>query len=162
MMNMDMNCTFDGNRDEVLISYLYDDLEPAARVSFERHLAVCSTCRCELEEFGVVRQQLEQWSPPQPALRTLPGGRFGLERGKRSWMELPVWAQVAAAALLIGVSASIANLDVTYGANGLSVRTGWIDSPSRTDEPHVAAGSPAVGQTSVPWRADLMALEETL
>ena len=42
------------------------------------------------------------------------------------WREIPAWAQVAAALLFLGVSAGIANLDVRYDANGLSVRTGWM------------------------------------
>jgi hypothetical protein len=41
-----------------------------------------------------------------------------------------VWAQIAAALLVLGVSAGAANLDVRYDANGLSIRTGWLKPAS--------------------------------
>src|SRR5438477_632143 len=77
-----------------------------------------------------VRSRLGRWSPPEPA-RALtsatapPVGRRGV------WAALgaiPAWAQVAAALLFVGVAARVANLDVTYDRNGLSVRTGWFAS----------------------------------
>lgn len=57
---------------------------------------------------------------------------------------MPAWAQVAAALLVLGVSAGIANLDVRYDANGLSVRTGWT-SPSPSGG---AARANAANQTN--------------
>ena len=38
---------------------------------------------------------------------------------------MPAWAQLAAASLVVGVAAGISGLDVQYGKDGLSVRTGW-------------------------------------
>ena len=38
---------------------------------------------------------------------------------------MPAWAQVAAALFVLGVSATIANLDVRYDRSGLTIRTGW-------------------------------------
>ena len=43
--------------------------------------------------------------------------------------EVPVWAQVAAALLCVGIAAGVANLEVRYDRSGLSVRTGWIAPP---------------------------------
>ncbi len=64
---------------------------------------------------------------------------------------------MAAALLALGVSASIANLDVRYDrANGLSVRTGW----SAPAAPR-AATLPAPTDDA-PWRADLAALKTQL
>ena len=40
--------------------------------------------------------------------------------------DLPLWAQVAAAMLCVGVAAGVANLEVRYEGGRLSVRTGWI------------------------------------
>jgi hypothetical protein len=78
--------------------------------------------------------------------------------------EIPVWAQVAAALLCVGIAASVANLEVRYDRGGLSVRTGWIASPAAEDAARAAA-PPVVRQTpaeSGAWRADLTALEQRL
>ncbi len=72
--------------------------------------------------------------------------------------------------MFLGVSAGVANLDVRYDANGLSVRTGW--SKAASVAPLVAPGptalvsasAPATDTTApaAPWRADLAALERQL
>jgi hypothetical protein len=69
---------------------------------------------------------------------------------------VPVWAQVAAAMLVLGVAASIANLDIRYDKNnGLNVRTGWSRSAP------VAAVAEAHADAA-PWRAELAALRTEL
>jgi hypothetical protein len=73
------------------------------------------------------------------------------------WREIPAWAQVAAALLFLGVSAGIANLDVKYDANGLSVRTGWMKPPAAAVAP-----TPAATIDAAPWRSDLASLERQL
>jgi hypothetical protein len=89
-------------------------------------------------------------------------GRFSdqVEEVRRGWrtvlQDLPAWAQVAAAALLVGVAASVANLNVQYGEGGLTVRTGWW-SPAAI--PETAPPAEAAVQ---PWRAELAALQEQL
>jgi hypothetical protein len=67
-----------------------------------------------------------------------------LEPEPRSWWhQVPVWAQVAAAMLVLGVSASIANLEVRYDKSGLNVTTGWSKpatvTPAATVAPAAAA-----------------------
>ena len=57
-------CTFQGNREELLIAYLYDAVDSGDRASFDAHLAGCEACRRELEELGLVRTQLAAWAPP--------------------------------------------------------------------------------------------------
>jgi uncharacterized membrane protein len=67
---------------------------------------------------------------------------------------LPVWAQAAAAVLVLGIAAGMANLHVRYGSEGLVVTTGWM--------------TPAVVPAAAPqptrdeWRPALTALEQTL
>ena len=97
-----------------------------------------------------------------------------------------MWAQVAAALLVLGVSAGIANLDIRYDANGLSVRTGWSppSRDARVGEPGPPSRETRVGEPgqrptptssgtarapalvtstdAAPWRADLAALERQL
>jgi hypothetical protein len=121
-------CTYKGNRDEDLVAFLYNELPPGERRAFEAHVATCLVCHGELAALGSIRTQLQEWTPPD-AFRSMTAGepvtsrqRTGLWSAAR---EMPAWAQVAAAALIMGVSAGIANLDVDISRNGLSVRTGW-------------------------------------
>jgi hypothetical protein len=137
------------DRDAVLVSYLYDDIDPAGRVAFETHVATCLVCRSELAELRGVRGTLAQWAAPEAA-----SGRPSPAAGHRPrawWRDVPLWAQAAAAMLVVGVSAAVANLDVHYDrSHGLSVRTGW------------SAPAPAGPVDPAPWRADLATLETTL
>jgi hypothetical protein len=65
---------------------------------------------------------------------------------------MPAWAQVAAALLVFGVSAGIANLDVRFADGGVAIHTGW----SRAAPPQTASTAPTVS------RAELVALEQRL
>jgi hypothetical protein len=151
------NCSYPGNREDALITYLYDDhsgTDRAERTTFESHLGTCRPCTEELALLRGVQAQLGQWAPPeavtpQSAIRN---------QHAPWWRQIPAWAQVAAALLFLGVSAGIANLDISYDASGLNVRTGWM---SRTP---VAPATPAsvATQAAAPWRADLTALERQL
>jgi hypothetical protein len=161
---MDTKCAYRGNRDEMIVASLYDALEPRERADFDAHVAGCTACRLELSELGAVRLQLAEWSPPEPVAGWMsrPGAAYGAPKKiLRGWPtrigEMPAWAQVAAAMVLLGVAAGAANLDVTYNQNGLTVRTGWIRSAGQA--------APTVGTeaiASAPWRADLAALEQQL
>jgi hypothetical protein len=160
---MDTICTYNDTRDEVLIAYLYNDIEPAARTAFDAHLASCAICRLELDELAIVRGQLARWSPPQTAGAPMDVEWFGRPEKPRPvsvWKrlgEIPAWAQVAAAMLFLGISAAVANLDVTYNSNGLTVRTGWHTTAKPAAQPVSVQEQP-----SAAWRADLAALEQQL
>ncbi len=155
-------CAYGGDRDETLVAYLYGDIAPAERAAFESHLSACSTCRDELEELGGVRRQLSRWAPPELAgtlgtISRAPSVTPGAAGPPRTWWdEVPAWAQVAAAVLVLGAAAGAANLNIHYGQDGFSVQTGWIrPAPART-ETSASAGAQA------PWRADLMRLDQQL
>jgi anti-sigma factor RsiW len=147
-------CGYTADRDEILIAYLYGDIDNAARLTFEAHLATCDRCRHELADLQSIRTELQTWS----AVGDPPDSRVSAfvqpaPRSRMAWLrEIPVWAQAAAALLFLGVSARVANLDVRYDQSGLTVRTGWSE----------AAGQPrAVDSQAMPaWRADLEALEQ--
>jgi hypothetical protein len=168
------------DRDEVIVTYLYDDMDAAERATFDAHLQICARCRSELSELRSVRDDLAGWavaSPQSSVVSRKPsvdGWNSSVDgrplvafadfpraaSGRRSWWrDMPAWAQVAAALVFVGVSAGLANLDVRYDREGLTVRTGW----SRR-APAVRADAPAAvaNQTTPPWRADLVALEEQL
>jgi putative zinc finger protein len=160
-----IHCNLSHDREETLIAYLYDDIDPVVRASLEEHLETCERCRTELRSLGGVRKQLAQWAPPEPQFAHATAGGHSLPAAMAPaaarpwWRDIPAWAQVAAALLLLGVSAGIANLDVRYDHNGMTIRTGWSRAPAPA-----AASTPAAArtETSAPWRSDLSALERQL
>lgn len=154
-------CTNGSTRGDWLVAYLFNEMAVDERAGFDRHLASCAICRAELEALRDVRLELKQWAPPEPAFRVtvapaIPGGG---RRGRwASLQQIPVWAQVAAATLFIGVAAGMANLEVSYDANGVSVRTGWRHPDSVGPVPAVAVTT----EPASPWRAELAELEQRL
>jgi hypothetical protein len=156
----DTACTLQ-RRDEILVAYLYDDLEPDERQTFTSHLKRCAVCLAELDELHGARVDLAQWTPPSPArvltFQSMPAPPA------RMWSALariPAWTQVAAALLVLGVAAAIANFEIRVDDRGLTVRTGWAATSAAADPAGAAA---AVGAaTEAPWRADLAALETAL
>jgi hypothetical protein len=76
------------------------------------------------------------------------------------WREMPAWAQVAAALLVLGVAAGIANFDIRYDHNGLSIHTGWSRSASNVVAPDTH--SRAATDDRAAWRAELTAVEQQL
>jgi hypothetical protein len=152
-----MTCFFP-DRDAVLVAYLYDDIDAPDRVAFEAHLTTCLLCRSDLAELRGVRETLGRWVPPEPARAfshqsTATGHQSWSPAPRAWWHTVPVWAQVAAAMLVFGVSLSIANLDVRYDRNGLNVRTGWSTS---------APAPQAAPTDAAPWRGELTALQNQL
>jgi hypothetical protein len=151
-------CNYGDDRDGAIVAFLYDDPEGrgAERARFELHLPACARCQAEIAALRGLRTQLARWSPPEPSLASA-NSRSSVPTAfspEQWWRSVPVWAQAAAALLLLGVSAGLANLDVHYDQRGLSVRTGW-------SKPAAAAPglSPA---TDAPWKTDLTALESQL
>lgn len=145
MMN-DALCTYDGRRDEVLVAYLYEDIEPAEREVFERHLAGCLPCRTELDALSDVRVGLAEWAAPETAAGiggTAPRAALRIvntgaetERPKpggwRVLADAPLWMQAAAAMLVVAASLGLANINVTISRQqGLTLTTGWLGAPSR-------------------------------
>jgi len=167
----DITCTYAGDRDQTLIAYLYDEIDPAERASFAAHLPGCERCRRDLAALGGVRQQLSKWAPPEPQFvgRQLPvGGRQPESSGISDpawWQSMPVWARVAAALLFFGVAAGIANLEIRYDASGFTVRTGW-SKPSAVAQSAAPRSSPAAAATVAPVNyvstEQLAALEQAL
>jgi len=168
----DTRCTFDGRRDEVLVAYLYDDIEPLERQAFEAHLPACMACRTELHALSDVRDGLAAWATPavldgvggtapRSALRIVNPGQPRMSSGWRTFADAPVWLQAAAAMLVVAASLGLANLNLTYSRSaGLSVSTGWLRSAPPTAAPAAAPVMTASAPTPEPWQADLTALEQ--
>lgn len=166
----DRLCTFDGRRDEVLVAYLYDDIEAPEREAFERHLPGCLPCRSELDALSGVRDGLATWATPdvmegvggkapRGALRIVNTDVPPPRSGWRTLAGAPVWLQAAAAMLVVAASLGVANINLTYSSSaGLSFTTGWMRGSSPASAPAAPvtnAGTPAVE----PWRTELTALE---
>ena len=124
----DSFCGYQGDRDEAIVAFLYDDGGDAReRAAFEAHLMTCARCRDELAALRGVRAQLARWAPPEPAFSrqsqsairnpqsAIRNGGARSRRGRR-------WRRRCCSS---ACPRGIANLDVRYDANGLSVRTGW-------------------------------------
>jgi len=139
------------DRDEHLVAFVYDDIDAAVRTSFGSHLSACRFCQEDLSALRGVRSTLSTWAPPEPAFSTRESRVASPER-RAWWHEIPAWAQVAAALFVLGVSMTIANLDVRYDRSGLTIRTGW-------SKPQAVALAPV---NAAPWRAELTALEDQL
>ncbi|MFN7984316.1 MAG: zf-HC2 domain-containing protein [Vicinamibacterales bacterium] len=172
-MTTDTVCTFGDRREDVLIAYLYDDIDTRDRVAFERHLASCAVCRLEVNDLTDVRGSLAEWADPvvaegiggqapRAALRLVE--RPAAPRGWRVLADAPIWMQAAAAMLVIAASLGLANINLTYSRDGLSVTTGWMrPAPVTAAAPQTqtVSAQPAPA-TDAPWRAELTALEQQL
>lgn len=137
------------DREELIVGYVYDELSTDDRAGLERHLAVCANCRIEVEELRATRGYLSMWKPPEPDLgfRVIGGGAVpapALPSPRRPRFA-PAFAFAAAAVIVLAVAAAIANLEVRYDNDGLTVRTGW----ARGVDDAVPAPRPEVGVASI-------------
>lgn len=117
---------------EQLVGYIYDEITPSERREFEGHFATCAECRQELEGLRSARVHLALWAPPEPELG------FRLIRGasepapalpRRQSRLVPAFAFAAAAVIVLAVAAAIANVELRYGNEGVTIRTGWASAP---------------------------------
>jgi len=144
---------------ELLVAFLYDELDPSAKRTFEAHVASCAECRDEIAELRATRGQIALWTPPEPDLG------FRMIRGAAAppppprFRIAPAWGLAAAALLVLAVGAAIANLDVRYDGAGLSVRTGW---QHEADAPSAAQQNAAGGVANVDWKAQAEVLDRRL
>jgi len=148
---------------DLLVAYLYDELDEAARRQMEDHLRICGACAAELGDLRGVRQELASWTPPDARLDVTLAPAAEVPRADvvrpARWSgpaAVPAWAQAAAAVLVIGAGLGLANLQVRYGADGLVLTTGWMaPAPAPTPAPSGAA-------QEADWRPALAELESTL
>lgn len=144
---------------ELLVGFLYDELDPSAKRTFEQHLVACVECRDELMELGATRGQIALWTPPESDLG------FRIVRGAAApppaprFRIAPAWGLAAAALLVMAVGAAIAHVDVRYGSDGLIVRTGWNHS---ADAPGSAVPGDGSSVANVDWKAQAGQLDRRL
>ena len=141
---------------ELLVSFLYDEIDPVSRRAFRHHLTTCAECRDELAELSDTRSQIATWTPPDADL----GFRIvrESETPKRRWLHVsPAWGLAAAATLLLAIGAGIANLDIRYGNDGLVVRTGWKHRDALAQQQPASPNA-----TPVDWKAQAEQLDRRL
>jgi hypothetical protein len=111
---------------DLLVSYLYDDLNDMDRAKVDMHLRACESCREELAALRGVRVDLAQWTPVLPDLgfRIVREMRPASRSAWRAWWT-PAAGLAAAATLVLAAALSLAHIEVHNGPDGLTVRTGW-------------------------------------
>jgi anti-sigma factor RsiW len=144
---------------ELLVAFLYGELDPSDRRAFEAHLTACGECRDELTALRATRAHIATWTPPEPdfGFRIVRGAVAPPATPARRFRFVPAMGLAAAAALVLAAAAAIANVEVRYGGDGLVVRTGW----SRDAGVSNAAAQPA-GATLVDWKAQADVLDRRL
>ena len=123
-----MNPQLECDRQEDLVTYLYDEATPVERASFENHLNECDPCGAELKTFGRVRDELSTWQ-----VGFAPRTELVLPRGKMEVLRelfglFPVWvrslAMAGAAAAMILLALSIIGTRVSVNNGDFAVSFG--------------------------------------
>jgi len=158
-----MSTVFSCDDKATLVAFLYGEVEPAERDRVEAHLATCAACAAEVRAFGDVRFGLAGWAPPDAELgfaivrnAASQAPPAQVLRPARWWSTVPVWAQAAAAVLVLAAGAAIANVQVRSDANGFVVSTGWMTATP------TAAGPTVATPDDQAWKTAMVSLEQQL
>ena len=142
---------------DLLVSYLYDDINDMDRAKVDMHLRACEECRTEFNALRSVRVDLGSWAPPLPDLGFRIVREAKVAQAKtaswRSWLT-PAAGLAAAATLVLAAALSLARIEIHDGPDGFSVRTGVSASA-----PEAFDGSYA-GARGVPARDVYLASDE--
>ena len=147
---------------ELLVGYLYGELDAIDRRAFDAHLATCAECRAELPGLQATRERLAGWAPPAPALefRVVSGAAAPVAAPAPAWRRFaPAWGLAAAAVLVLAAAAGLANVEVRYDGDGVVVRTGWAQAGPQAPQGSNPAPPPLVVTSMSP---DVAAIEQRL
>jgi anti-sigma factor RsiW len=106
---------------EALLAYLYEEGDPAERLTVARHLQECAPCSVAVLEFQNVRGMLHDWTPPATEL----GFRIVQEKPAvlvppRAFSFWPPayggWARAAAAVLVFAAGMAVSQFTMSYDA----------------------------------------------
>ena len=147
---------------ELILGYVYDELLPEERQAFTQHVAGCPECQIELEELRATRMHLSLWSPPEPDLgfRVIRGGAMPAPALPRRNRFVSTLAYAAAAMIVFAAAAAVANLEVRYGSDGVTVRTGWARSAGETASQVTEINGPSAQPVSATRSQEFAALDE--
>ncbi len=142
---------------ELLVSYLYDELQGPERKAIQHHLVSCRECQEEVQGLRAARSHLDSWSVPDAALGLqVAGAASAPSRFRVS----PSWGLAAAAVLLLAVASAVANVEIKAGADGVTIRTGWGREASAANTPAVVDAAPREDVAAIQHR--LRELEASL
>jgi len=110
---------------DALLDYLYEEGDPAERLTIAKHLQECAACAVAVLEFQNVRGMLSDWKPPASPSLSAPvnhGARSGGWRGwgpathqeKLTGSRSRTLLQAAAAILLFVSGMAVSQLHVEY------------------------------------------------
>lgn len=139
---------------ESLVTFLYDECEPAERTSIAAHVSICTLCTDEIHALSDTRAHLASWSPPalplgfqltragseQPSNVLRPEWRGSRSSQSGSWWKqpLPAWAQAAAAVAIFAAGMSAG----TFRSTPADTR------PAASTTQAVSVGAPEVATVS--------------
>jgi len=160
-----MSIQFSCDDKQTLIAYLYGEVEASTRKAVDDHLATCRACAAEVMALGDVRAELGLWVPPDAELdfkivKRSDAPASNVLRPARWWSTVPVWAQAAAAVLVLAAGAAIANVQVKSGPDGFVVSTGWMAHQAPVQS--ATSDRDASGADVEGWKPALAALEQQL
>jgi uncharacterized protein YukE len=147
---------------ELLVSYLYDELESRDKESFRTHLASCADCRDEIAGLRATQGHLSAWAPPEPDLGFQIVRRASAQPPAPRLRLNPLWGLAAAAALVLAAGAALAHIEVRYGSEGLVLRTGWNTAVASATPTAAGATVSASDVVAVDWKQHAEALERRL
>jgi hypothetical protein len=145
-----MSIQFTCDDKQTLIAYLYGEVDASTRKAVDDHIATCRACASEVTALGAVRSELGLWMAPDAELdfkivKRSESAASNVLRPAPWWNTVPVWAQAAAAILVLAAGAAIANVQVKSGPDGFVVSTGWM-SPTVAPTPSEPLDGKAVDQ----------------
>lgn len=165
-----------------LVSYLYDECDPAERETIAAHTSLCVACAAELAALQSARGHLASWVPPEaelgfrivgaqesavPLRSSVEGGLDG-ERTRTlglsgAWWQqpLPVWAQAAAACVLFAAGLWLGVARGTAPSESTTATMAVDAAPTGASVEVAPLAGPPVTE-AVASRADLDALERRL
>ncbi|MEO8075398.1 MAG: zf-HC2 domain-containing protein [Acidobacteriota bacterium] len=139
---------------ELLVGYLYDELDAVERGTFETHIGNCAECHAEVAALRATRAQLTQWAPPDPDFAFTIVRRPTAPQPAPRFRISPVWGLAAAALLVMALGAAIAHPEVRYDNGSVVFSTGWNrQAPVQTT---------ATAQTEAEWKAQVEGLNRRL
>ena len=137
---------------DMLIDFLYGEVDADARTRVEAHLARCAQCADEARGLTGVRSTLEVWAPPETELGFRVIADAHPEHAPVSfWGRLrrpPAWGLAAAAVLVLAAAAAIAKPELQIGRGEMVLRLGWSETGSaaatRVDAAPASPSDPAL------------------
>lgn len=152
---------------DALVTALYGEAAADDMRRLEAHVAVCAACRDEWNGLRGVRSVLREWEAPDVPLhfRIVADQAPAVAPAPRSPLGVYATAGLAAAAtLVLGMAAGLANLNVRIDATGVTFSTGrGGEAAAAAPSPATESATPASAATTpAPWRTELVALEQRL